>query len=116
VARFNFASALANNRIKGTKIDFAKLLSGIEQANKDSVTAKLTGLMVFGDVSAGTRAALEKPGQTEAAANSTTAATPSTHVSVAYDGKTASEPADAPALYVVELLTLLIGSPEFQRR
>src|SRR5713226_3855210 len=52
VVRFNFASALATNQIKGTKIDLAKLLSGTDRANKHSITAKLTGLMVFGDVSA----------------------------------------------------------------
>jgi len=119
VARFNFASALANNRLKGTKIDFPKLLSGIDQANKDSVTAKLTGLMVFGDVSSGTRAALEKAKPAEAAGDPTTAsATPSATVSVAYDAKTtsASTTVNPPAPYIAELLTLLIGSPEFQQR
>jgi uncharacterized protein (DUF1800 family) len=119
VARFNFASALANNRIKGTKIDFPKLLSGIDLANKDSVATKLTGLMIFGDVSSGTRAALEKTRRAEAAGNSATAAeTPSANVSVAYDSKTAPTAAAAnlPVPYVAELLTLLIGSPEFQQR
>jgi uncharacterized protein (DUF1800 family) len=117
VARFNFASALANNRIKGTKIDFAKLLSGIDQANKDSVTTKLTGLMIFGDVSSGTRAALEKAKRVEVASNANAATeTPSANVSVAYDPKTTPTPAEAPAPYVAELLTLLIGSPEFQQR
>jgi uncharacterized protein (DUF1800 family) len=119
VARFNFASALANNQIKGTKIDFTKLLSGIDQANKDSVTIKLTGLMVFGDVSSGTRAALEKAKRAEAAGNANAATeTSSANVSVAYDPKAAptAVAANRPAPYVAELLTLLIGSPEFQQR
>src|SRR5207253_8998862 len=36
IARFNFASALATNRMKGTKIDVAAILSGIDEAKKDS--------------------------------------------------------------------------------
>src|SRR5207302_6824777 len=45
VARLNFASALATNRIKGTTIDLTKLLTGIDQANKDAVTLRLISLM-----------------------------------------------------------------------
>src|SRR2546428_3954178 len=69
VARFNFASALATNRIKGTKIDFEKLLSGIDPANKDSVAAKFIRLAVSGDLSRGTRTVLEKNLQSAASAN-----------------------------------------------
>ena len=119
VARFNFANALATNRIKGTRVDFAKLLAGMDQANKDSITAKLTGLTLFGDVSAATRAALEKAARTEVAGHpTTTLKEPSANVSVAYDAKTTPTPAaaDPPPPHVAALLTLLIGSPEFQQR
>src|SRR6266849_2423330 len=44
VARFHFASALATNRIKGTKIDLARLLSGVDPANKVQVASRLAQL------------------------------------------------------------------------
>ncbi len=116
VVRFNFASALATNRIKGTKIDVAKLLPGIDQTKGDSVTTKLIRLTVFGDVSSGTRAALEKALLAGSGAIQTVPPrTASNNVSVAYDAK---KPAtvNAPAPYIAELVTLLIGSPEFQQR
>ena len=119
VARFNFANALASNRIKGTQVDFAKLLSGIDQANKDSITAKLTEMMIFGDVSAATKAALEKAMRADLAVDpKATSQTPSATVSVAYDAKAPLAPAGAepPPAHVAALLTLLIGSPEFQQR
>src|SRR5713226_1090231 len=119
VVRFNFASALATNQIKGTKIDLAKLLSGTDRANKHSITAKLTGLMVFGDVSAGTRAALEKTARSESAVTPVAPAPPpAANVSVAFPGNgTPPPPASAPVTpYISELITLLIGSPEFQQR
>jgi uncharacterized protein (DUF1800 family) len=119
IARFNFASALATNRIKGTKIDVARLLSGVDQAKKDSVSAKLIQLTVFGDVSAATRGALEKTLQSESAANQTQPAqSPPASVSVAFNGNGASQPpaAPPPMPYISELIALLIGSPEFQQR
>jgi uncharacterized protein (DUF1800 family) len=114
IARFNFASALATNRLKGTKIDVARLLSGVDQANKDTVAAKLIQLAAFGDVSPGTRGALAKTLQPESAANQTQPTqSPPASVSVAYKGNGASPP---PVPYISELITLLIGSPEFQQR
>jgi uncharacterized protein (DUF1800 family) len=114
IARFNFASALATNRLKGTKIDVARLLSGVDQAKKDTVAAKLIQLAAFGDVSPGTRGALAKTLQSESAANQTQPTqSPPASVSVAYKGNGASPP---PVPYISELITLLIGSPEFQQR
>src|SRR5436190_2794989 len=69
IARFNFASALATNRIKGTKVDVARLLSGVDEAKKDSVAAKLISLMVSGDLSRGTRTVLEKNLQSDVSVN-----------------------------------------------
>src|SRR5437588_990931 len=60
VARCNFASALATNRIKGTKVDVEKLLSGVDRAKKDEVASRLVQLTLTGDASKGTRAAREK--------------------------------------------------------
>jgi len=116
VARFNFASALASNRIKGTKIDVAQLLSGVDQADKETVAARLISLTLLNDASAGTRAALGKTLQSEPvnALPPTAANTP-----VGYDLKAVSQTVakNAPVTpYVTELVTLLIGSPEFQQR
>ena len=120
VARLNFAGALAANRIKGTKIDVTKLLSGIDEAKKDTVVTRFIQLTVSGDVSTGTRGVLEKALRSEAAVSQTAlASSPPANVSVGYDPKAASQTAGAataPPPYIAELVALLIGSPEFQQR
>ena len=119
VARFNFANALATNRIKGTTIDVSKLLPSVDQANKDSVATQLIHLTIFGDVSSGTRAALEKTARSGSAVNQVAPTPPpAANVSVAFSGSgTPSPAASAPVIpYISELITLLIGSPEFQQR
>jgi uncharacterized protein (DUF1800 family) len=120
VARLNFAGALAANRIKGTKIDVDRLLSGVDEAKKDSVAARFIQLTVSGDVSTGTRGVLEKTLRSEAAVSQTMPASNSAaNVSAGYDAKAASQTAGAataPPPYIAELVTLLIGSPEFQQR
>ena len=118
VARFNFANALATNRVKGTSIDVSKLLPGVDQANKDSVAAQLIRLTVFGDVSAGTRTAVEKTARSGSPI-SQVAPPPAANVSVAFSGSgTPPQAASAAPVspYISELITLLIGSPEFQQR
>jgi uncharacterized protein (DUF1800 family) len=116
IARFNFASALAGNRIKGTKIDVPRLLSGVDEAKKDSVAAKFISLTVSGDLSNGTRAVLEKTLLPESAAGPVTpAANPGANVPVGFAAG-APMKSPTPASYVTELITLLIGSPEFQHR
>ncbi len=121
VARFNFANALATNRIKGTTIDVSKLLPSADPANKDSVATQLIRLTIFGDASSGTRAALEKTARRASAVNQIAPSpSPAANVAVGYSGggtppQTAS--AAAPVTpYISELITLLIGSPEFQQR
>jgi uncharacterized protein (DUF1800 family) len=116
IARFNFASALATNRLKGTKIDVTRLLSGVDAAKKDSVAAKFIRLTVSGDLSSGTRTVLEKTLQSESVAKPMLPATnPGANVSVGFDANAAVK-APEPAPFITELITLLIGSPEFQQR
>lgn len=113
IARFNFAGALATNRLKGTKIDVGRLVSGIDEANKDSVAAKFIRITVSNDVSQSTRTVLEKALQSQAAA-----APPlkrGTGLPVGYDSAAVKTSGPAPA-YINELITLLLGSPEFQQR
>jgi hypothetical protein len=115
VARFNFAGALAANRIKGTKIDVAQLLSGVDEAKKDTVAARFILLTVSGDVSVGTRSVLEKTLRSEVPVNKTAPSSdPPANVSVGFDAKTPSQTTPAP--YIAELVAFLIGSPEFQKR
>ncbi len=115
VARLNFAGALAANRIKGTKIEVAQLLSGVDEAKKDSVAARFIQLTVSGDVSVGTRSVLEKTLRSETPlSQAAPESNPAANVSVGFDAKTPSPTAPTP--YIVELVTLLIGSPEFQQR
>jgi len=118
IARFNFASALATNKIKGTKIDIDRLLSGVDEAKKDSVAAKFIRLTVSGDLSSRTRMVLDKTLQSETVAKPIAPATnPGASVSVGFDANAAAKPpGPAAATYVTELITLLIGSPEFQQR
>ena len=103
VVRLNFAAALAANRIKGSKIDIDSLLTGVEQTDRRAVTVRIVRLTASGDLSNSTRSALEKfPGSDAAAAVNE-------NVSAGYDQRAAPS-------YVSELITLLVGSPEFQKR
>ena len=112
IVRFNFASALATNSLKGTKIDVARLLAGTDGANKDSVAAKFIHLTVSGDLSNRTRTVLEKTLLSDAPAKPMApAANSGANVPVGFDPKAAG-----PAPYITELITLLLGSPEFQQR
>jgi len=104
VARFNFASALATNRIKGTKIDFEKLLSGIDPANKVQVVSRLAQLTF---ASSQTRTEFEKS-LGSAPPGAIVAPSSAPNLSVSY--------AQAARNYISDLITLLIGSPEFQQR
>ncbi len=112
IARLNFASALATNRIKGTSIKCSNLLNGTDEANKEAVAAKLTQLTVPIDLSNSSRSVLDKVVSSGPPAASSP---PPTTVSAAFDPKSAQTPG-APVAYVSELVTLLIGSPEFQHR
>ena len=104
VGRFNFASALATNRIKGTKIDFEKLLSGIDPANKVRVASRLAQLTF---ASSQTRTEFEKS-LGSAPPGAIVAPSSAPNLSVSY--------AQAARNYISDLITLLIGSPEFQQR
>jgi len=112
VARFNFASALAANRLKGTKVNIDALLTGVDQADRNAVAERITRLTAQGDISDLTRRALAKVQQTDPPA---APAAPTASLPVGYDPK-ANVPAGPPPSYVSELITLLVGSPEFQKR
>jgi hypothetical protein len=102
------------NRMRGTTVDFSKLLSGVDQSNKDATAARLTALTTNEELSDSTRAAI-KTSTTEALV--VKAPPPPTSVPTSF---AANAPAPPPlpqvSGYVPEMIALLIGSPEFQRR
>ena len=112
VARFNFANALATNRLKGTKVNVDALMTGIDQTDRKAVAERITRLTAQGDISDVTRSALDKVRQTDPPVPP---AGPTASVPVGYDPK-ANAPAGPPVTYLSELITLLVGSPEFQKR
>ena len=114
VARLNFAAALATNRMRGTTVDFAKLVADVDQANKDAAAARLISLILNNELSDSTRAAI-KTSATEALVIKTSP--PQTNVPAGFSGN-GSPPQPLPQIsgYVPEMIALLIGSPEFQHR
>ena len=114
VARLNFAAALATNRMRGTTVNFAKLLAHVDQANKELTAARLISLFLNNEVSDSTRAAI-RTSATEALVIKTSP--PQTNVPAGFAGN-GSPPQALPQIsgYVPEMIALLIGSPEFQYR
>jgi uncharacterized protein (DUF1800 family) len=114
VARLNFAAALATNRMRGTKVDFSKLLAGVDQSNKDAAAVRIISITTNNELSDSTRAAI-KTSTTEALVIKQP--TPQTDVPASLPGN-GPPPPPLPQVsgYVPEMIALLVGSPEFQRR
>jgi uncharacterized protein (DUF1800 family) len=115
VARLNFAAALAMNRMRGTTVDFSKLLAGIDQSNKGAAAARLMSLITNNDLSDSTRGAIKT---STAEALVIKASPPQTNVPAGFPGNGSPPPPALPQIsgYVPEMIALLIGSPEFQHR
>ncbi|MEQ1603479.1 MAG: DUF1800 domain-containing protein [Pyrinomonadaceae bacterium] len=104
LARFNFASALAMNTIKGTTVNATRLMS---RHKAPLSRAEFARQMIIGTVSDKTLAAMEK----------LTVDLPATPAMVQTAATTKPEPADAKekALHS-QLVALALGAPEFQRK
>jgi uncharacterized protein (DUF1800 family) len=115
VGRLNFAAALATNRLRGTSVDFAKVLSEVDKANKETAAARLIALTTNGDLSASTRSAIQT---STSEALVIKPAPPPANVPAGFSGNGNPPPPALPQVtgYVPEMIALLIGSPEFQRR
>jgi hypothetical protein len=112
--RFNFASALATNRIKGTHIDTGGFLADIDLNDPHSVADRLTTVLLGGDASQETRAVVEKIAKEELA-KPVVVSPPLTGVSYRNEpGK--SNVSSVTSTYVAQMISMLIGAPEFQRR
>src|SRR3989475_4424981 len=114
--RLNFASALARNRIKGTHFDAASLFASGNINDPQAASDHLMNALLTSDVSRQTRQALANILKQSPA----TLCAPNTNVkSINYlvEQNKDDSPADSPcAAEVVMMITMLIGSPEFQRR
>ncbi len=123
LARLNFAAALAENKIKGTSVNQKQLLETTDFNNPNSVNAFLMKTILRGEVSAKTKFAFDKIAAEAATrmndekANEKNAVMPANQTAVAPSNvKNAPNAAGKPLEYVAELITLMLGSPEFQRK
>ncbi len=104
--RLNFGLAVAQNQVKGTKIDGKKLLAGTSPDDGPAVTERVISLILNGKASDETRRAVAGVARTEPVASPTVAMPllPAT-----------DKPPGGPAP-AAQALALALGSPEFQRR
>lgn len=98
LARMNFALGLAQNRVRGARVDVAGFLANTDRTQPAQVLDRLLAVVLHGEASARTRAVLA--GQLESPEITRT----TTYDRVAKDTD------------VEKLAALVLGSPEFQRR
>jgi len=118
--RLNFAVALSSNKIKGTHIDPARILSQTDLSTPAAAADDLSQLILPGGVSDRTRLAIDKIAR-EASDLSAPAKTlpvtntmqPVNHINTAVveNPKTPIAP-----LFLAGLISMVLGSPEFQKR
>jgi len=128
LVRFNFANALAENKIKGTTIDTKNFLGDADLSNPEAVADRLMQTVLQSDVTARSKTALDKIAA-DAAGKIVKINEPKPEMSASGDKMNAPDqkmppnnaakatPA-APKMpeYVAQLLTLTLGTPEFQRK
>lgn len=113
LTRFNFAGALATNSIKGTRVDAKKLVDSTDASDPLKVEDALSRLILTNEITDHTKAALEK------IANDAKAKNESAVEKTALAGTMAlaeQKPAAKQPDYVLEMLGLVLGTPEFQRK
>lgn len=132
--RFNFGLALASNRIPGTRVDLKRFLGSTapeESGDKSQIMDRFLNLIVAGDVSAKTRAALLKQlndqtalvvpaGSPEAAGVNDSTAGNAMDASPRFEQRQQRQQlarADANISDpITKIVGLILGSPEFQRQ
>jgi uncharacterized protein (DUF1800 family) len=104
LARFNFAVALATNKIKGTKIEPLKLLNQPLENTRQETVNRFASLILTGRAGTHTKAVL-----TGIAAGNAAASGPN---------RASFVPAGAamPEDFVAQIIALTLGAPEFQRK
>ncbi|MGI8468816.1 MAG: DUF1800 domain-containing protein [Pyrinomonadaceae bacterium] len=118
LVRFNFANALATNRIKGTQIDAAKILDGVQSNDSTAVVARLTNLVLANEITPRTKEAIfkiaDKPSDMPHKNPAPNSLLTGNMMAQAKPQAVGSPPKTPDS--VAELLTLVLGSPEFQRK
>ena len=121
--RFNFANALVTNKIKGTQIDAAKILGNVAANDSPAVVAKLTDMVLANEISPRTKEAIAKiadkpPAAPDKPATASKNPAPNSAMSANSVAQVKPPPAAVPKTpdSVAELMTLMLGSPEFQRK
>lgn len=116
--RLNFVSAIAANKIKGTKLDATKLLEGTDVNDLSAVSKRLAVLFLNNDLSSQTQTVLDKT-LTKFSASNISDTQPAPQTEKQMQVAVAFKPSDIPkerADKIAELIILVLGSPEFQRR
>jgi uncharacterized protein (DUF1800 family) len=109
LVRLNFANALVGNRIKGTRVDLNRLFLDEDARDTRNTVVRFAHIALAGDLTPATRSAIDRIAALEAPALSA-GGTQSSFAKASADGKGAAQ---GP---LVQALTLVIGSPDFQRR
>ena len=112
--RLNFSNALAQNKIKGTTVDMKRFLKDADYNNPNEIDALLLQKILNGEVSPRSKTAFDKIAA-EAVSNQSAEKPVSGQNMNIPNGKKSAAPETSPG-YVAELITLMLGSPEFQRR
>lgn len=118
LARLNFASAVAL-KISGAKFNGAKLLEKIDLNDLSAVSEKLKEAVLSGDLSSQTRTALEKLVNGPAEQNADVTQPKQSQTEKQMQVNAAFQGSDIPKEHadkLIQLITLIVGSPEFQRR
>jgi uncharacterized protein (DUF1800 family) len=106
--RINYAVALANNQINGTRYDPLRLVASETAANADTLTSQLSALIVHTELSADSlRAVLAGLAEQSAPVNAASAARPAMNT---------GERPEMVSRRIAQVIGLLMGSTEFQRR
>ena len=113
LTRFNFAGALATNSIKGTKVDTKKLLENTDASDPLKVEEALSRLILTNAITDHTKAALEKVAKDAKARKDAEVERAALAGTMALAEQ---KPAAKQPNYVLEILGLVLGTPEFQRK
>lgn len=117
--RFNFAFALSSNKLKGTHIDQSRILGRTDLSSPAAADHQFSALLPIADLSEETKSAIDKIVKRDFDIPSTASTTPVTNsVRPINIVKTAvgNNAKERIAPLLVELVSMMLGSPEFQRR
>src|SRR6266511_5324716 len=118
--RLNFAVALSSNKLKGTNVDPARILSQTDLNSPTATADHLSQLILIGGVSDETRRAIDKIAREASAIPATANTLPATRATqpINYANTAVIDNPKTPVapLFVAGLISIVLGSPEFQRR